>query len=637
MDDASAMYVIGAVIDTGALYPRMRNSLPTLLLIASFCVSSLHAQRTVTADGQTDAYTLIQNTLGTEAETPDCSHPQFGPHIKQAQDVDLGKSVFFFFIHVTPDNDRCIADDRQRLEIKTDSESPAYNKAFLDDTVTYRWKFRLPTGFQASSSFTHIHQLKAGDGDAEAPIITLTPRKGFPDKIQILWSDGASGNEATLTDTPLQPFLDTWVEAYEKVTYGENGKYSIVVRRVRDGAILLTYSNTNIDLWRIGTTFVRPKWGIYRSLSNPSELRDEQIRFDRVCLAKGNDDCPEDATVPKISVSASPSSRSVLPGASTTFALNVSMNNVTAPVTLAVDGLPASATGVFNPRVLSASGTATLAIAAMASMPSGSYTLLIGAENAAASKMVPVTLTVPGTSPPNIQRVFNAASFADDSVGPSGWISVSGTNLSISTRSWQNSDVVDGKLPTSLNGVSVTVDGKAAAVSYISSTQINAQVPNDVVMGVPTLVQVSNSQGRASIVTTVTPFAPGLFRLSVASGRYAVAQHASDYTYVARTDLVPRSTPARRGELIILYGTGFGPTTPLTNSGQEVATPAILTNSTRVRIGGREAEVVWAGIISPGLYQLNVRVPDTATTGDAMLIADIGGATSQSDVFLTIE
>jgi len=46
---------------------------------------------------------------------------------------------------------------------------------------------------------------------------------------------------------------------------------------------------------------------------------------------------------------------------------------------------------------------------------------------------------------------------------------------------------------------------------------------------------------------------------------------------------------------------------------------------------------VWAGIISPGLYQLNVRVPDTATTGDAMLIADIGGATSQSDVFLTIE
>lgn len=580
---------------------------------------------------------MIQDVLGAEPETPDCSHPQFGPHIKQAQDVDLGKPVFFFFMHVTPDNDRCIADDRQRLEIKTDSESPAYNKAFLDDTVTYRWKFRLPAGFQSSSSFTHIHQLKAGDGDAEAPIITLTPKKGVPDKIQILWSDGAAGNGATLTDAPLAPFLDTWVEAYEKVTYGENGKYSIVVRRVRDGAILLTYTNTNIDLWRVGTTFVMPRWGIYRSLANPSELRDEQIRFDRFCLAKGNDDCPEDPTVPKVSLSVSPSSRSVLPGASTTYALNVSMNNVSAPVTLGVSGLPASATGVFNPRVLSAAGTATLAITTTASMPSGNYTLLVGAENAAASKLTPVTLAVPGTSPPDIRRVFNAASFADDSVGPGSWISVSGINLSISTRSWQNSDIVDGKLPTSLNGVSVTVDGKATAVSYISPTQINVQVPNDAILGAPSLVQVSNSQGRASMATTVNPFAPGLFRLSVASGRYAVAQHASDYTYVARTDLLPRSTPARRGELIILYGTGFGATTPATNSGQEVTTPAILTNSTRVRIGGRDAEVVWAGIISAGLYQLNVRVPDNVSTGDAMLIADIAGVSSQSDVFLTIE
>ena len=53
-----------------------------------------------------------------------------------------------------------------------------------------------------------------------------------------------------------------------------------------DGAVLLTYSNNNIDLWRTGTTFCRPKWGIYRSLNNPQDLRDEDVLYGNYCLAK---------------------------------------------------------------------------------------------------------------------------------------------------------------------------------------------------------------------------------------------------------------------------------------------------------------------------------------------------------------
>jgi hypothetical protein len=45
-------------------------------------------------------------------------------------------------------------------------------------------------------------------------------------------------------------------------------------------------------MWRNQTTFVRPKWGIYRSLNSPGYLRDEDVRFDSFCLAKGADDCP---------------------------------------------------------------------------------------------------------------------------------------------------------------------------------------------------------------------------------------------------------------------------------------------------------------------------------------------------------
>ena len=271
----------------------LRFSTGFLLALVLGCTPALRAQVTLSADGQTDAYTLVNEALGTAPETPDCSHPSFGPHITQTFDSDLAKSAFVFNIHVTPDNDRCINFDRQRLEIKTDTSSPDYVKGFLNDTVSYRWKFKLPAGFRPSANFTHIHQVKAGDGDDGAPIITLTPRAGSPDILQIIATD-SNGNGSTVFQTNLAPFLGVWVEAFEKITYSHTGQYSLVIKTLDGGTTLLTYSNSNIDLWRTGTTFCRPKWGIYRSLDSASSLRDEQVRFDRFCIAKGSDTCPSD-------------------------------------------------------------------------------------------------------------------------------------------------------------------------------------------------------------------------------------------------------------------------------------------------------------------------------------------------------
>src|SRR5438105_1757378 len=118
-----------------------------LLALVLGLAPAVRAQVFLTADGQTDAYSLVNSALGAGPETPDCSHPSFGEHITQAYDSDLGKSAFVFNIHVTPDNDRCVNFDRQRLEIKTDGSSPAYVKGSLDDSVSYRWKFKLPDGF----------------------------------------------------------------------------------------------------------------------------------------------------------------------------------------------------------------------------------------------------------------------------------------------------------------------------------------------------------------------------------------------------------------------------------------------------------------------------------------------------------
>src|SRR5882724_9468091 len=185
--------------------PRRFQRLRFVLCLALFATStSLFAQKVLTADGQTDAYTRIKGVLASSPETPDCSHLDFGPHITQAieDDPNFNKYVFVFNMHVVPDNDRCSAFDRQRLEIKTEgnASTPDALKGFLGDSVTFRWDFKLAAGFQPSTAFTHIHQIKAFDGDASAPIMTLTPRKGNPNSMQLIYIN-SSGVTTQLTQT----------------------------------------------------------------------------------------------------------------------------------------------------------------------------------------------------------------------------------------------------------------------------------------------------------------------------------------------------------------------------------------------------------------------------------------------------
>ena len=244
---------------------------------------------TLSADGPGNTYELLSSVLGgTPYEVPDCSHPAFGRHISELFDSTLHENVFVFSIHVTPDNDRCVNFDRQRNEIKTYGPSKDSLKGFLNDSVTYHWKFRLDTGFKASPSFTHIHQIKAGDGDDGAPLITLTPRYGKPQQLQVIHTGSSSStSQGTVKSVDLTPFYGSWVEVEEKITYKTHGSYSVTIRKISDGTSLLAYSSTDIDMWRDSSTFCRPKWGIYRSLKNASYLRDEQVRFADFCIAKG--------------------------------------------------------------------------------------------------------------------------------------------------------------------------------------------------------------------------------------------------------------------------------------------------------------------------------------------------------------
>lgn len=250
------------------------------LSLVLFCQLGL-AQVTLTADGPGNTYELINSVLApgyNVVEAPDCAHTDFGRHIEEVWDAELNKYVFKFHIHVTPDDDRCLKSDRQRNEIKTYNQSPANLIGTYGEKVVYKWKFKLDSGFQASNKFTHIHQIKAYGGPHEdIPVVSLITRGGSSPKLQVMHSDSITSVEKASANLAL--FKGVWVEATETITYGESGKYQIVLKKVSDGTVLLTYTNNNIRMWRDDAQGIRPKWGIYRSLLSASQLRDEALLY----------------------------------------------------------------------------------------------------------------------------------------------------------------------------------------------------------------------------------------------------------------------------------------------------------------------------------------------------------------------
>jgi uncharacterized protein (TIGR03437 family) len=230
-------------------------------------------------------------------------------------------------------------------------------------------------------------------------------------------------------------------------------------------------------------------------------------------------------------------------------------------------------------------------------------------------------------APGVITGVTNAASFSPG-VASATWIAIFGTNLSASTYAWQPADIVNGQLPKSLHGVSVTINGFAAYVEYISPTQINVLAPDDATVGSVQVVVTAADQPGNSFTAQKQSFSPAFF--TSGSTSYAAAQHA-DYS------LVDTAHPAQPGETIMIYGTGFGPTNPVTPTGQLVTTAEPLANSVQINIGGVTATSSFAGLVEAGVYQFNVAVPAGLANGDAGLIAVISGAQTQTGVSIPVQ
>jgi len=229
--------------------------------------------------------------------------------------------------------------------------------------------------------------------------------------------------------------------------------------------------------------------------------------------------------------------------------------------------------------------------------------------------------------------VGNAADVSP-SIAPNTFISIYGANLAATTRVWATKDFNGNNLPTTLDGVTVTVNGKPAFVYYVSPKQVDVLTPLDSATGPVQVVVTNNGLASGNIATTMATFSPAFFLLK--DNASVAAQHANG-SLIGATTLYPNaSTPAKPGETIVLYGTGFGATTPAITDGVLNTSPLPTATTPVVTIGGASATVSSAVMISPGLYQLNVVVPASAADGNDPVVATIGGVTSATGAFVTV-
>jgi uncharacterized protein (TIGR03437 family) len=244
---------------------------------------------------------------------------------------------------------------------------------------------------------------------------------------------------------------------------------------------------------------------------------------------------------------------------------------------------------------------------------------------------VGVTLNVAAAARPSLASggVANAVSGAAG-VTPGSWVSLYGTNFTTAVRAVSSSEISNNTLPTTLGGVSVQINGKPAYIQYVSPTQINVLAPDDTNTG-SVQISVTNASGTSNTVTaTMQPVQPGIS----AAGGHVRAVRYPDGAVINGTGAAEAgyTTTAAigQGDIMALFGTGFGSVNAAPATGT-VFTGAYETNSpVTVTIGGVSADALWAGLVGPGLYQINVRVPAALSDGEHAVIASVSGLSTQS-------
>ncbi len=230
--------------------------------------------------------------------------------------------------------------------------------------------------------------------------------------------------------------------------------------------------------------------------------------------------------------------------------------------------------------------------------------------------------------------VKDAAAF-QATVAPGSYAAIIGSNLV--DRSLLTSPGGDlattAVLPLTLDSVTVSFDVPSAGISvparmfYAGPDQVNVQVPWELAGQSAALVKVILNEAYGTpvfsnlVTVPLADFTPALFE----SGGVAAARDRDAMQ-------ITTAHPAVRGQVVSLYGNGFGPVTNQPATGDPAPSRPLAETTTLpvVTIGGRQAQVLYSGL-APGTaaeYQINAIVPAEIEAGNAQVTVTIGGQTS---------
>jgi len=243
----------------------------------------------------------------------------------------------------------------------------------------------------------------------------------------------------------------------------------------------------------------------------------------------------------------------------------------------------------------------------------------------------------PSISPAGVVPLYGVG----NSIQAGEWISIYGSNLADTTALW------NGDFPTSLGGAMVEINGKAAYLMYVSPTQINLQSPDDTATGTVSVV-VTTAQGSAMSSVTLDQFAPSFMLLETQpayiSGIILRPNGGGAYGGGTYDILGPtgnffgyNTVAAKPGDMVELYGVGFGPTTPVVAAGQAYSGAAAVNSPVTLYINNVPVTPTFTGISSAGLYQINLKVPVGLGAGELPIQAMIGGVRTQPNVWFSVQ
>jgi uncharacterized protein (TIGR03437 family) len=217
-------------------------------------------------------------------------------------------------------------------------------------------------------------------------------------------------------------------------------------------------------------------------------------------------------------------------------------------------------------------------------------------------------------------------------IQPGSWVAINGSNLATSTVLW------NGDFPVSLAGTSVSINGKAAYLAYVSPGEIILQAPDDTTTG-PVSVVVTTPNGSSASTVLLAPASPSFLRLDSAHVSGIIVRTDGSYDIIGPTgtSLGYQTIAAKVGDTVELYGVGFGPTKPNVSAGQPFSGAAATASQVYLMINNISVIPSFAGLSSAGLYQIKVTIPPGLGIGDVPLLATVGGVQTPTGLVISLQ